>query len=380
LAKRFDRIMNEPGETGPRQSGPGFENALRTCLLSGIVLFDGKSNRATVSPEARQILGLAPTQGGDVSSADLPESLVALAQQALARGEAVSARELTPTAPPGSPAVSASAVPLKSISNDSSVVLTVHALSTNGPFLQQIRQLDRLANTGTLAAGMAHEIKNALVAGRTFLDLLLEKNNDAELVQIVRRETGRIDAIVGRMLRFAAANTTAFNPLHLHEVLDHALRLVQPQFTAKSIVLNRSFKAEFEATKGDEYELQQAFVNLLLNGIEAVAENGAITVATDVVSSPSDGVPRVRILVQDSGSGILPEHMRRLFEPFFTTKTTGTGLGLVITRRIVEEHGGSITAESRHEKGTTFTVLLPLLAQRGGAGGPRSATLRHKPS
>jgi len=358
--------MNEPGETGQRQSGPGFENALRTCFLSGIVLFDAQSGVATLSPEARQILGMTSEKSAELPLDGLPPGIVGLAREVLSGGKAVSARQITLQAKQGHANVYVSAVPLKSVSIDSAVVLTVHALSTSSPFLQQIRQLDRLANTGTLAAGMAHEIKNALVAGRTFLDLLLEKNTDAELVQIVRRETGRIDAIVSRMLRFAAANSTSLVPLHLHEALDHALRLVQPQLSGKSIALERMFHANPDSIKGDEYELQQAFVNLLLNALEAMSDHGNLRVSTDALSSPG-AAPRVQVTVQDSGTGILPEHMQHLFEPFFTTKAFGTGLGLAITRRIIEEHDGTITAASRPGQGTTFTLLLPLLEQHDTA-------------
>jgi signal transduction histidine kinase len=359
--------MNEPGDTALRKSGLGFENALGACLLSGIVLYDSKSGTATVSPEARQILGLSSELPSEIPLKNLPAAVGELAREALAGGNAVSARQVTVTTKRGTDSVHVSAVPLKSSSANSAVVLTVHAFSTTTPFIQQIRQLDRLANTGTLAAGMAHEIKNALVAGRTFLDLLLEKNTDAELVQIVRRETGRIDAIVSRMLRFAAPNTTSMISVHLHEVLEHALRLVQPQIAAKAIHLERSFGANPDLTRGDEYELQQAFVNLLLNALEAMSDHGQLRISTSIVSTTNEAAPSLVTMVQDSGAGILPEHMQRLFEPFFTTKSSGTGLGLPITRKIIEEHGGVIEVASRAGQGTTFTVRLPSFPANGGA-------------
>jgi signal transduction histidine kinase len=228
---------------------------------------------------------------------------------------------------------------------------------------------------------MAHEIKNALVAGRTFLDLLLEKNNDSDLVQVVRRETARIDAIVSRMLRFSGTTGTSLRPLHLHEVLGHALRLVQPQLSNKSISLEQSFRAETDVTRGDEYELQQAFVNLFLNALEAMSTNGRLTVATETLAEGSGGARRLRVLVRDTGTGILPEHMNHLFEPFFTTKDSGTGLGLATTRRIIQEHEGSISVESRPGQGTTFAILLPVVTETGGKqlGGFATAMLGRKP-
>jgi signal transduction histidine kinase len=359
--------MNEPGEKGKRQSGPGFENALRACLLSGVLIFDPKTGSATLSPGACQILGLSPGEDSEISIEKLPNKIADLAREALASGKAGSSRQVTIQTKSGLGYALVSAMPRNSAPGNSSVVLSVVSVNPTSPFIQQIRQLDRLANTGTLAAGMAHEIKNALVAGRTFLDLLLEKNADAELVQIVRRENVRIDAIVSRMLRFASNNSTSYKKLHLHEDLDHALRLVQPQLSNKSIQLKRAFEANPDAIQGDEYELQQAFVNLLLNASEAMSEEGTLTVGTETVEAEPEGQRRLQVVIEDTGGGIPPEQMSHLFEPFFTTKASGTGLGLAITQRIIEEHGGSISVASRSGQGTTFTVVLPLLREPSGS-------------
>jgi signal transduction histidine kinase len=157
--------------------------------------------------------------------------------------------------------------------------------------------------------------------------------------------------------------------------------LVQPQLASKSILLERSLQANPDGAKGDEYELQQAFVNLLLNALEAMTEKGKLTVTTSALPEGISGLRRLQVVIQDTGEGILPEHMSHLFEPFFTTKAAGTGLGLAITRRIIQEHGGSISVESRPGQGTTFTVLLPLLVERTGAqlGGFATTMLGRKP-
>jgi two-component system, NtrC family, sensor kinase len=149
------------------------------------------------------------------------------------------------------------------------------------------------------------------------------------------------------------------------------LRLIQHRLETNAITLNRSFRAAPERLLGDDYELQQAFVNLLLNALDALGENGTLTISTETL--PPESAPRgqsgaapgpwLRVTIQDSGIGIPPEHLRRLFEPFFTTKATGTGLGLPITRRIVQRHHGEITAQSQPGKGTTFEILLPALVK-----------------
>jgi len=328
-------------------------------MLSGVLVVDPRSGVVSLTPEARQLLGLPAEHPLKTSLEKLPDAVSSLAQEALSSGKPGIARQIEIPGQPGSGFAHINAIPINSPNGDSMVVLTVHGLNPASPFLRQIRQLDRLANTGTLAAGLAHEIKNALVAGRTFLDLLLEKNTDEELVQIVRRENGRIDSIVSRMLRFASVTTPALSTLHVHEVLDHALRLVQPQVSDKSILLDRIFQAKPDTVKGDEYELQQAFVNLVLNALEATSKDGRLTVTTQNASEAATGARQLQIVIKDSGTGIQPEHLSHLFEPFFTTKASGTGLGLAITRRIIQEHGGSISVESHPGDGTMFTVLLP---------------------
>src|SRR5271167_2844121 len=115
----------------------------------------------------------------------------------------------------------------------------------------KMERLDRLANLGMLSAGLAHEIKNGMVAIQTFVDLLLEKNQDSELSDIVRHELQRINVIVTQMLRIAAPGPPAFKTVRLHEVLDHSLRLLQPQIGAKMITLQKHYRAESDAVRGD---------------------------------------------------------------------------------------------------------------------------------
>jgi two-component system nitrogen regulation sensor histidine kinase GlnL len=247
------------------------------------------------------------------------------------------------------------------------VVVVLHDLSALQRLEQNMRRLERLASIGTLSASMAHEIKNALVAVKTFVDLLLEKGDDAELAQTVSREMRRIDSMVGQMLKFAGPARSAFATVRVHDVLNHSLRMVQPQMDGKLIALDRRFNASPDTIKGDECQLEQAFLNLLLNALEAMGSNGALSVNTEIV--PARQVPdvpaefraaqHIRVAIQDTGVGISPENMARLFEPFFSTKQNGTGLGLAICQRIVQEHHGAITAVSEPNQGTTFSVFLP---------------------
>ena len=222
-----------------------------------------------------------------------------------------------------------------------------------------MERLDRLANLGMLSAGMAHEIKNGMVAIQTFVDLLLEKNQDAELGEVVRHELKRINAIATQMLRIAAPNHATFQTVRLHEVLDQSLRLLQPQISVKLIALKKNYHAVTDTVQGDDAQLQQVFMNLLLNAVEAMGPNGTLSITTELAAGES-GARSLKLEIQDTGVGIKPENLAHLFVPFFTTKRNGTGLGLAISHRIVLEHRGTIQMRSEAGKGSVFSLSLPV--------------------
>jgi signal transduction histidine kinase len=233
----------------------------------------------------------------------------------------------------------------------------VSSSSGAGDLQENLRRLDRLANLGLVSASVAHEIKNGLVSISVFIELLLQKGDDPEMTAVVRRELKRIDSLVPQMLRFATPKSRSFAAVNVHKVLDHSLRLLEHQMNGAMITLERQYQAGNDVLRADESQLQQAFMNLLLNAVEAVGNNGTLTVTTDIVPDP-DGTQRLKISIQDTGMGITPENLAHLFEPFFTTKKHGTGLGLSITRRIVEEHRGTIEVQSEPGGGSTFIVSL----------------------
>jgi signal transduction histidine kinase len=138
------------------------------------------------------------------------------------------------------------------------------------------------------------------------------------------------------------------------------LRLIQPQFRNKSIATKRSFQAASDLVEGDEQQLEQAFVNLLLNSMEAMGQKGQLLVSTKTLVAAADQKkPLIEVAITDSGGGIASQNLPHLFEPFFTTKQNGTGLGLLITRKIIREHDGDIRAENNADAGATFRITLP---------------------
>ena len=228
-----------------------------------------------------------------------------------------------------------------------------------------LRHLDRLASLGTLAAGSAHEVKNALVAIKTFAELSLERNGDDEMPALVLREIKCIDAIVSRILRMAGPARLVLKFVGLHAVVEDFLRLVQHRLGALNIQLHRSLLAAHDRLQVDEQQLGQAFINLLLNALESMHRKGSLAVTTEVVRAAKNAVqakcvssrPQIHLAFANTGCGISAENLPRLLHIFFTTKKEGTGLGLAITRLIIQENGGTITVESELKNGPPSTFI-----------------------
>jgi signal transduction histidine kinase len=377
---------NKPAKSTQSHEAWNLASALRDCFVCGTIHVEGEKV-GLITSEAAQILGLSGNQVLEPSLEMFPQGLREIIQEVRHSGEPVAKRQLDVTiAGRRHFHLCVSALPLRRDAKHTSLIVTVNDLTSAKRLSQTLGRLDRLANLGTLSASMAHEIRNALVAGKTFIDLLVEKNKEDELTEVVQREIGRIDAIVRGMLKFAGSGRASFRKLRLHDALGNSLNLIQAQLTSRSITLKKAFDAGPDWMNGNENELQQAFVNLLLNAIEAMSSTGTLTVRTDLVSAgelrdqEEDAKNAIRVRIQDTGSGIASAEIKKLFEPFFTTKANGTGLGLAITKRIIQEHHGEIRVESVPGEGTTFSILLPALTSAiDPVKGKSSGSLPAKP-
>lgn len=227
---------------------------------------------------------------------------------------------------------------------------------------------EKLAALGTMAAGMAHEIKNPLVALRTFTQILPLKWDDSEFrskfLAIVPAEIEKINKIAESLLKFGRPSKPEFKRININITLEEILELLENQFKKNNIRITTKFTPE-TFINGDSGQLSQAFLNIILNAVQAMPSGGEIIVKSDIgevlklgqiQTKPS---PTVFVEITDNGPGIPEENLKNLFDPFYTTKVSGTGMGLAITLRIIEEHGGSIKVRSVVGKGTTFLILLP---------------------
>ena len=338
-----------------------YASVLRENLVCAVITLDSRKTILAFSTEAERLTGVSGGKIVGETSVKLPSVLRKIVADVFATGEAIADRNVKLSSGGEEHTVRVHALVTPDAKGKVALLnLVLHDQTAARRLDHNLRRLDRLANIGTLSAGMAHEVKNALVAVRTFVDLLLEKNHDAELAEIVGREMKRIDAIVSQMLRVAGPPKPNIAPVKMHEALDHSLRLVQHQINEKLITLRRSFAASPDVINGDLYQLEQAFMNLFLNALEAMSPHDELIVSTDVIAPIGNHPAQFRLTIQDTGIGIPAKNLERIFETFFTTKKTGTGLGLSITRRIIEEHHGAISVASEPNKGATFVVLLPL--------------------
>jgi signal transduction histidine kinase len=250
----------------------------------------------------------------------------------------------------------------------------------NATLYTQIRRSDRLASIGTLAAGMAHEIKNPLVCLKTFAQLLPDRYDDPDFrstfIPLLGTEVERINTIVSELLNFSRPVKPQLVPLSLHEVLDAACQLAEQPIKAKGLTLERRYLSGNDRLLGEHRLLGQVFLNLFLNGIDAMERGGTLSVTTATAGAPGllsyPGMPEgaaawIEVRVCDTGHGIPLDERQRIFDPFFTTKDNGTGLGLSVAHGIVQEHRGMIDLESTSGAGTCFRVLLPLTAEAGDA-------------
>jgi two-component system nitrogen regulation sensor histidine kinase GlnL len=261
-----------------------FEDLLQTSCICGVLSIDAGGTVTFISPDAEKILRLTDAEKS-IPVAKLPATLQALIQDTQATGRTITDRKIVLNPDRGqSPAISVSVMPAAR-GNHGQLMVLLKDFSSTRKLEHSLRRLDRLASAGTLSAGMAHEIRNALVAIKTFVDLLLEKNKDDDLAEIVSHEMDRMVSMVSQILKFAVPAQPILAPISIHKILDRALLLAGHRMEGRLISFDRKLQAEKDVLEGDNHQLEQAFVNLLLNAVEAISGAGTLTVATELIAA-----------------------------------------------------------------------------------------------
>jgi two-component system, NtrC family, sensor kinase len=229
----------------------------------------------------------------------------------------------------------------------------------------QLVQSRKIAAIGTFTAGIAHELNNPINNIYLTAETLLEEYEDLsppegkELVLDVLNQAERAGEIVRNLLDFSRNETPSFVTLHLKDVIDRTIKLVKNQIMLAGIRVVMDIPPDIPAIRGNSRNLEQIFLNLFINAVQAMSGGGTIH-----VQAQRHGTSHVRVDVRDTGKGIGSDHLQHIFEPFFTTKGVGrgTGLGLAVTYALVKRHGGYIEVTSEEGVGTVFSVSLPIPA------------------
>ena len=247
-------------------------------------------------------------------------------------------------------------ISLSPIYDEAERLLALSVISRDISYLKEHERLkmqsEKLKLAGEIAAGVAHEIRNPMTVISSFVQMM-QADQDSPFksyVGLVQDEIERIDLIISEFLVLSKPQMKDKERLNLVEIIDNISAFYQLEFQAKSISFEFSKEIEEAYIDGNKNELKQVFINLFKNAMEAIEFNGFIKIS---IAQQDD---QFVIIIQDNGCGIKEEILERIFEPFYTTKTKGTGLGMMITHKIVQDHQGSMKVYSREHIGTDIHI------------------------
>jgi len=229
----------------------------------------------------------------------------------------------------------------------------------------RLRHAEHLSAVGQLASGIAHEIRNPLNLINLSIDHLqaqmgrahaLDQTEMDKLIANIKAEIHRLNRMIENFLDFGKPLRLQLKSTDLASILSEVLELARLKGTDQGVVFETEGLDHLPRVAVDIEQIKNCFVNIILNALQAMSHGGVLKVSAQ--TDPEND--RVRIHFHDTGSGIETDHLDKIFEPYFTTKKLGIGLGLALTKRVLDEHGGTISVSSRRGTGTTFTVSLPL--------------------
>ena len=367
LRRRFDELEDVKRYT---------ENILGS-LTNGIVTVDLDGRVVTLNPAAEMLTGFF---AGEVTrryctelfahTPEIGEMLMeTLASRVAMVGVSVSLKRRGGAALP----IEVSTAPLKGgEGKDLGVVAVLRDVTFVRELEGRLRRSDRLAALGSLAAGLAHEIKNPLTSVLTFSRHVARRFDDPHFRErfqrVVPRELERINGIIERLLELARPAPATFTRIRLAPLVDRAVDLFANEIESQQVRVTRDYARDVPPVAVHEESLYQAIINVVGNALDVMTTGGTLALrvawaaSTEGVRPARPGQPGRQLVIEvsDTGPGIRPEDAERLFNPFFTTKERGTGLGLAVTHKIVEDHEGLVDFHSVVGVGTTFRIVLPL--------------------
>jgi signal transduction histidine kinase len=389
----LEKLIERLGRIGPEEvqnyflrlaQEKGFLETVFNAIQEGIIVTDSKGRITYLNDAACELFGL---EAGDAIGKRLDERMRGLDWESLTQSGGPVSRDME-IFYPANRFINFYIVPLMIEHRDSVAgedvpeplrsatvatgdqvghAMILRDITESRRSAQQTLESERLNALTLLAAGVAHEIGNPLNSLHIHLQLMERKvrklKGEArhelhESIGVARAEIGRLDSIVTQFLRAIRPSKPQLHPENVNAIVDEAVRFFAPEIQDRDVVVEQELRSDLPLLQLDRDQIKQALYNVIKNSLEAMKRRGILRIRTDMDDA------HVLISFIDTGGGMSPENLSRVFEPYFTTKSSGTGLGLLIVRRIVREHGGELSIESSQGKGITLTIRLPYLDKR----------------
>ena len=338
-----------------------FSDTLVENMPMGLVAIGIQKNIVSLNTVAESLLDLTDKHViGEDAETLLPKELWGQIEQLDRQGGLIE-KEIDCTLENGDPLpVSLSATALTGETGDfQGYVLLLKDLSEVKSLREEVERSERLATVGRLAAGVAHEIRNPLSSIKGFATYFKERYRDVvedqQTADIMIQEVDRLNRVVSQLLEFARPITISKKPTSVKTLIEDSLKLIAHQAVEKKITIHTHLPPDINEIYLDTDKMNQVFLNLYLNAIEAMDPGGNLSI--DLKGNGTRN--QIEIKISDTGTGIRETDIAHIFDPYFTTKAAGTGLGLAIAHKIIEGHSGEIHAASRQGEGTVFTITLP---------------------
>jgi len=377
----LDKLIERLGRVGPEDvqnyllrlaQEKGLIETVFNSIQEGIIVTDGRGRITYVNDAACELFGFEADKS---IGKRLDERVRGLDWDALSRSEGALSRDME-IFYPANKFINFYIVPLmmerRSDGDTSHAEPVGHAIilrdiTESRRTVEKTIESERLNALTLLAAGVAHEIGNPLNSLHIHLQLMqrkvrkLDANVRDELqesIDIARSEINRLDSIVSQFLKAIRPSRPQLHPENVNAIVEEAVRFFAPEIEDRDIVVEQELHSGLPPLELDRDQVKQAFYNVIKNSFEAMKRRGILRIRTDMDAR------HVLVSFTDTGGGMSAESLSRVFEPYYTTKTTGSGLGLLIVRRIVREHGGELAIESSEGKGLTLTLRFPYLDKR----------------